>query len=63
MLSVAPFDVSVSGTTAVTVLIIEKTLYCANIGDSRAIIGSKNNNKWETTALTRDHKPGDVEEM
>jgi len=33
-----------------------------NVGDSRAIIGSKNpnsiNNKfWISTVLTRDHKP------
>lgn len=58
------FDVSVSGTTAVTILIIEGIIYCANIGDSRAIIGCKKvNSKWECKALSRDHKANEKIEM
>lgn len=34
------FDVNYSGTTVVTVMITGKKLICANVGDSRAILGS-----------------------
>lgn len=34
------FDVNYSGTTVVSVLFAGNTLICANVGDSRAIIGS-----------------------
>ena len=33
------FDVNFSGTTAVTVLLAGRQLLCANVGDSRAIVG------------------------
>lgn len=47
-----------SGSTAITIIIKDKTLYCANIGDSRAI-GSVNNSLEK---LSWDHKPNNVEE-
>jgi len=34
------FDINFSGSTVVTVFISGKTLVCANVGDSRAILGS-----------------------
>ena len=34
-----PFDITFSGSTAVTCLIQDKMIYCANSGDSRAILG------------------------
>ena len=51
-----------SGSTAVTVYISSINLLCANVGDSRAIIGSnKEDNKWTSSPLSVDHKP-DVKE-
>lgn len=35
-----PFDINYSGTTTVTVMVSDKNLVCANVGDSRAILGS-----------------------
>jgi len=50
-------DVSFSGTTSVSVLMRDNTIICANLGDSRAVMGSKHDTKWKATALSRDHKP------
>lgn len=49
-------DVTYSGTTAITVYLHGKTCICANVGDSRAIIGRLNEN-WELVELSSDHKP------
>ncbi|OMJ69212.1 hypothetical protein SteCoe_33124 [Stentor coeruleus] len=49
-------DVTYSGTTAVTVYLHGKTCICANVGDSRAIIGRFTEN-WEFAELSSDHKP------
>jgi serine/threonine protein phosphatase PrpC len=35
---------------------------CANVGDSRAIIGRKIQNRWQSHQLTRDHKPNEKDE-
>lgn len=35
-------DVTYSGTTTIVVIAFKNELYCANIGDSRAIIGKYN---------------------
>lgn len=48
-----------AGSTAITVLIKDKKLYCANAGDSRAI-GSKNG---ALIQLSHDHKPNNPAEM
>ena len=50
-------DVNFSGSTTVTVLLFNTRLWCANVGDSRAIIGKFKNNSWVPLALSRDHKP------
>ena len=34
-----------SGSTMVSVLMQERKLYCANVGDSRALIGAVENNR------------------
>jgi serine/threonine protein phosphatase PrpC len=34
------FDCNYSGSTVVSVMISGKTLVCANVGDSRAVLGS-----------------------
>lgn len=48
-----------AGSTAITALIRDKKLYCANAGDSRAI-ASKNGTLIQ---LSHDHKPNNPEEM
>jgi serine/threonine protein phosphatase PrpC len=52
-------DISLSGTTLCSALIIGNILYIINIGDSRAILGTYNSriNKWKITQLSVDHKP------
>ena len=48
-----------TGTTACVVLITDKTIYCANAGDSRAVL----NNAGEAVELSLDHKPDNAEEL
>jgi len=59
------------GSTAITLLVTEKILYCANVGDSRAVLAtivendsSDNNNTitLESLRLSTDHKPAKREE-
>lgn len=52
-------DVRFSGSTCVSVFVFGKKLYCANVGDSRAILIRADGT---TLALSRDHKPDDPEE-
>jgi protein phosphatase 2C family protein 2/3 len=49
-----------SGSCAICVLIVGEICYVANVGDSRAILSS--NGGEQITALSRDHKPSDVDE-
>ena len=51
-------DINYSGTTAVNVLIRDRFCICANVGDSRAIIG-RFNEMWFPVELSHDHKPND----
>lgn len=48
-----------AGSTAITVLIKDNKLYCANAGDSRAI-ACRNG---QLVTLSSDHKPNNPEEM
>jgi serine/threonine protein phosphatase PrpC len=32
-------------------------LLCANVGDSRAILGKNKNGSWSAVPLSEDHKP------
>ena len=53
-------DSSQSGSTATLVFVIGRTLFCANVGDSRAILGTITQTKvveWNVIRLSRDHKP------
>jgi serine/threonine protein phosphatase PrpC len=58
-------DVSFSGSTSVSVLIRGSNITCANVGDSRAILGSlkPGESSWQSTALSTDHKPDDPGEQ
>ena len=53
-----------SGSTCVSVIYTPIKLICANIGDSRAVLGryDKNFNKWIAINLSRDHKPTEEDE-
>lgn len=61
-------DIEFSGTTCVIVYIHNQELYTANVGDSRAILGTytKSNLLLENTIkgkeITRDHKPDELDE-
>jgi serine/threonine protein phosphatase PrpC len=54
-------DTSYSGSTLNIVLIVNNLVYCANVGDSRAVLAKKRPKEWEAVALSKDHKP-DVNE-
>ncbi|CAD8143716.1 unnamed protein product [Paramecium pentaurelia] len=51
------FDSLMSGTTATLIVIRDQVIHCAWVGDSRAILCSKQQNKLITTDLSIDHKP------
>lgn len=51
-------DLSYSGSTVVGCYMIHDKLYCANVGDSRAIIGRKDHKgNWMVQPISNDHKP------
>ena len=50
-----------SGSCAVVTLLIDDTIYIANLGDSRAIM-SKNRGE-NVLAITTDHKPSELHEQ
>jgi serine/threonine protein phosphatase PrpC len=50
------------GCTACVVLITKNYLYCANAGDSRAILCPNDNAENEIIKLSNDHKPNVEEE-
>ncbi|KAK9139528.1 hypothetical protein Scep_009209 [Stephania cephalantha] len=48
---------AMSGTTAITVLVIGDTLFVANVGDSRAVIAAKHGNRIVAESITNDQTP------
>jgi serine/threonine protein phosphatase PrpC len=58
----AKFSVVLSGSTCVSVLINGNKLYSANVGDSRAIICSVEDEVIKGEMLTRDHKLSESDE-
>lgn len=46
-----------SGTTAIVVLIVKSKIYCANVGDSRALLVRNVAGDWLGDQLSIDHKP------
>jgi serine/threonine protein phosphatase PrpC len=62
-LSSSNIDFLYSGTTSVTAFTCDSLLLCANVGDSRAVIGSLTpESKWRAYQITTDHKPDLKEE-
>ncbi|OMJ87806.1 hypothetical protein SteCoe_10367 [Stentor coeruleus] len=57
LLFMSNIEVGFSGCTSVNTIIINNTIYCANLGDSRAIIGNYNGKKCVPVVLTKDHNP------
>ncbi|KAJ1427245.1 Zinc finger, RING-type [Sesbania bispinosa] len=56
-LHISEIDDSMSGTTAITVLVIGDTLYVANVGDSRAVLAVKDGNRIIAEDLSSDQTP------
>ncbi|XP_047313471.1 protein phosphatase 2C and cyclic nucleotide-binding/kinase domain-containing protein-like isoform X2 [Impatiens glandulifera] len=56
-------DDSMSGTTAITVLIRGRTLYVANTGDSRAVVAERSGNDIKAVDLSIDQTPFRVDEL
>lgn len=56
-------DDSMSGTTAITILVRGNTLYVANAGDSRAVIADKRGKDIVAVDLSIDHTPFRVDEL
>jgi serine/threonine protein phosphatase PrpC len=52
-------DISVSGTTAVAMLVCDRDVFLANVGDSRAVLATyaPHENRYVVRYETRDHKP------
>eukprot|EP00919_Chromeraceae_sp_WS-2016_P074010 GHVR01175055.1.p1 GENE.GHVR01175055.1~~GHVR01175055.1.p1 ORF type:complete len:254 (-),score=55.72 GHVR01175055.1:341-1102(-) len=56
-------DTAFSGTTCVSVMFKNKTIICANVGDSRAVMARCRSGKWYAIPLSDDHKPDRPDEM
>lgn len=52
----ANIDIKFSGTTTCLTYIHENKIYCSNLGDSRAVIFSRNGEEWGAQPLSEDHK-------
>jgi serine/threonine protein phosphatase PrpC len=51
-----------SGSTCVSLIYTPEKVICANVGDSRAVLGKYVNGEWVSHNLSRDHKPCDKDE-
>lgn len=63
-LDASSIDISVSGTTAVAMLVRKTDVFIANLGDSRAVVArySEEKQRYELHCETKDHKPDVPEE-
>lgn len=54
-----------SGSTCICCYLVNETLFVANVGDSRAVMGVINEDSGEVIALdlSKDHKPDDEQEQ
>ena len=56
-------DCNLSVTTYVSLLITLKSITCANLGDSRAVLAKCENGYYSAVNLSRDQKPSEQDEM
>lgn len=61
-LHLSSIDINYSGSTFVALLLSGRSYICANVGDSRAIIGTLRCGHWMTKPISSDHKPSVQEE-
>lgn len=50
-------DYELSGSCAICILIVDYKMFCINLGDSRAVLGSRKNGKMIALEMSIDHKP------
>ena len=55
-------DCSLSGSTCSSIILTQEKIISINLGDSRTILGKKENNKYYAINLSTDHKPELIEE-
>lgn len=61
--NIIEIDTNFSGTTCNTIVIHNNIIYCANVGDSRSILGKISpKGKWVYEPLSRDHKATEIDE-
>ena len=51
------------GTTAVCTLLLDDTLYVANLGDSKAVLCRRDGDKLSHLRLSKDHSPAVVSSL
>jgi serine/threonine protein phosphatase PrpC len=57
------FEVNYSGSTVCSIFILGNIIYCANVGDSRCVLGRyEKDKKLQPLSISRDHKPSEPEE-
>lgn len=52
----AKIDIMFSGTTTCLTYLHKNHLYCANLGDSRAVMFNRVEDQWSAKPLSYDHK-------
>lgn len=62
LLAQKTFDCVFSGSTSAFIMIDKEACICANVGDSRAVIGIQTKDEWKVSALSKDHKPENLTE-
>jgi len=62
LISSSALDTRTSGSTCLTVLITPTLLVCANVGDSRAVLGRCLHGTWSVHQLSWDHRPDSLSE-
>ena len=55
-------DTILSGSTCNTILFLDNTITCANVGDSRAVLCRYIDNEYKAIDLSRDHNPNEKDE-